>query len=298
LPKGGELPDSGSGGVAVPELVIAPLDGKIYFNVPFEMTAMFTAEAPQKILIQVSGARTYVEYALSEAEKSAGRASFRFTFTTAQKGSAVGALTSALMSGVTPQAGETSNITIKVVLVAGGGTSNAARADLTLTGRPVPSDGGYPDAGADTGADTGDLPDVSDAGVDSGSDTGDLPDVSDGGEDAGADAGATDYAPSAVAGLSIRFDEYTHQVVNTWYFLSSTAILNGSMEFPYTFAKNGANDTTIEFNVGGIDRYFMTWTGATGGSCTEKYESDVTYPCTFQIVQSPSDGGYPDAAVD
>ncbi|MFA6032530.1 MAG: hypothetical protein WC889_06495 [Myxococcota bacterium] len=247
--RSGVLSDTGSGEVPSPELVLEPADGKIFFGVPFLLKARFTASGPRKILIQISEAKTFLEYALLEKEITAGEASFNFTF-----------------SGVTG----TSHVTLKAVLVADGGTSNASTAKLAVTVRPVAPDGGT------------DLPD---SGLDAGT-------------DAGTDAGVADYAPSSVVGLSIKFDEYTHEVANTWYFLSSTAIMNGHLEFPYTFTKNGISSTTIEFNVGGMDRYSMTWTSATGGTCIEKYESDTSYPCTFQVVESPEDGGQPDAALD
>ena len=134
---------------------------------------------------------------------------------------------------------------------------------------PSSQDGGVSDAGTDSGS------------VDASTDAG-----QDAGVDAGEDSGTIDYAPASVNGKAIWFNEYESGTNNVWDFDGGMAHEgHQGLEADYTYTKNKASDTTITLDVGGMDRYFMTWTSITGGTCFEKFEDYPQYPCNFKMSE-------------
>ncbi|MFA6035046.1 MAG: hypothetical protein WC889_19260, partial [Myxococcota bacterium] len=146
--------DKGTGGVATPELFLETGE-EVFFDQPFVLAAVFTRDVGQKLLVQVSGAGTHIEYQLTAEQKAAGTVSFEMLFSS--------------------PAGVATSITLKAVLVAAGGQSDAATKDFTVKSRS-----GDRDAGTDSG--------VTDGGV------------ADGGPDAG---------PEICTDLPARFDQDT-----------------------------------------------------------------------------------------
>lgn len=98
---------------------------------------------------------------------------------------------------------------------------------------------------------------------------------------------------STFAPANDSFGLCTLQVVETggptnqWYFATQgdtgNAELIGVMSFPYSYNKTGNNTSVLIFNVGGSDRYDMTWTTDSSGSFQESFEGNPGNPGTFVI---------------
>lgn len=104
--------------------------------------------------------------------------------------------------------------------------------------------------------------------------------------DGGGGGGGGGTSPDTIVSLSILFEEPGAGVANTWVFAADgTATLNGdgASPFPYTYEKTGGSTSAVAFEVGGTDRYEMTWTSDTGGTCTESFDGGEAFPCTFAV---------------
>lgn len=99
------------------------------------------------------------------------------------------------------------------------------------------------------------------------------------------EAAQTDYAPAGIGGKSIQFNEQGGPS-NVWTFpagsdTSGKATLTGSGDFNFTYTKTGVSASTITFDVGGTDKYEMTWTSATGGTFKESFNNVAGTEGTF-----------------
>lgn len=88
--------------------------------------------------------------------------------------------------------------------------------------------------------------------------------------------------------LSITFVE-TGGPTNTWVFNgtggSGQATLTGTGDFGYTYVKDGVNKSTLIFDVGGSDKYEMTWTEELKGTIVESFNGTPGNTGTFTIVK-------------
>ncbi len=78
-------------------------------------------------------------------------------------------------------------------------------------------------------------------------------------------------------------------VTNVWTFDttggSGNATINGTNSFPYTYTKDAVNKSTLTFDVGGQDKYVMTWTKDTAGTFVESYNNIPGSNGTFRITR-------------
>lgn len=81
----------------------------------------------------------------------------------------------------------------------------------------------------------------------------------------------------------------TGVLTNVWVFSSTGATgqanLTGTGDFGYTYVKDGANKSTLIFDVGGSDKYEMTWTGELQGTFLESFNGAPGNSGTFTIVK-------------
>ncbi|HRZ42133.1 MAG TPA: hypothetical protein P5228_05465 [Bacteroidales bacterium] len=100
----------------------------------------------------------------------------------------------------------------------------------------------------------------------------------------------TDWAIAAAdwGKLSITFVE-TGGPTNTWVFNSTggtgQATLTGTGDFGFTYVKDGVNKTTLIFDVGGSDKYEMTWTEELKGTIVESFNGTPGNNGSFTIVK-------------
>jgi hypothetical protein len=75
---------------------------------------------------------------------------------------------------------------------------------------------------------------------------------------------------------------------NEWYFSSTgssgMAALTGVDDFSYNYSKTGTNESEITFQVGGSDKYVMTWTSETSGTFQESFNGTAGNSGTFTIA--------------
>jgi hypothetical protein len=85
------------------------------------------------------------------------------------------------------------------------------------------------------------------------------------------------FAPAGMPAGDLELKEGGAQG-NVWTFDGSgggtagNATLTGAGEFPYTYEKTGDNTATLKLDVGGEDRYDLTYTSATGGTFEESFD--------------------------
>jgi len=103
-----------------------------------------------------------------------------------------------------------------------------------------------------------------------------------------------DYAPIGIGGLSIQLNEQGGPS-NIWTFpvgseTSGVATLIGVGDFQFYYKKTGASTSTLTFNVGGTDKYDMTWTSATAGYFDESFNGAPGTTGFFEVLQPGADG--------
>jgi hypothetical protein len=105
----------------------------------------------------------------------------------------------------------------------------------------------------------------------------------------GDDGSTTEYAPADLDGKDVAFDEGSF--TNTWTFpdgagTEGTATLQGVDDFPFVYAKTGANTSQLNFDVQGDDQYDMLWTSATGGTFEESFDGEPGTSGTFLVTDT------------
>lgn len=107
-------------------------------------------------------------------------------------------------------------------------------------------------------------------------------------EDDTDDPSTTDYAiaTSSWGKLTLTLVE-TGGPTNEWYFASTSssgmAALTGVDDFSFTYSKKGTNSSELIFEVGGSDKYVMTWTSASAGTFQESFNGTAGNPGSFTI---------------
>ena len=139
------------------------------------------------------------------------------------------------------------------------------------------------------GAGAGGVTDTGAPGGNGGKDVGsaDTAVAADVGQTADTGSAAAGIAPADLAGKKVVLAE-TGAVTNTWTFpagsgTAGTATLEGAGDFPFTYEKTGEATSVLEFDVGGKDRYEMTWTSATGGTFAESFDGQPGTTGTFTV---------------
>ena len=107
-------------------------------------------------------------------------------------------------------------------------------------------------------------------------------------------AAAAVEAPASLAGKTLVLIEQVPEadpITNTWRFADDAdtthvATLAGAAEFSFTYEVS-EDTSTLVFDVDGQDTYQMTWTSATGGTCTEQFMDQPAHDCTFSVTETP-----------
>lgn len=103
------------------------------------------------------------------------------------------------------------------------------------------------------------------------------------------DPTSTDYAISTATWgkLTLTLAE-TGGTTDEWYFASTgssgMAALKGVDDFSFTYSKKDANLSELTFNVGGSEKYEMTWTNASAGTYKKSFNGTAGNPGNFSIV--------------
>ncbi|HCB63300.1 MAG: hypothetical protein A2W93_10990 [Bacteroidetes bacterium GWF2_43_63] len=99
----------------------------------------------------------------------------------------------------------------------------------------------------------------------------------------------TDYAigSSSWGKLTLTLAE-TGGPTNEWYFSTTSssgmAALTGVDDFSYSYSKKGTNESEITFQMGGSDKYVLTWTSASTGTFQESFNGTAGNPGSFTVA--------------